>query len=579
MLVELTIRNFAIIPSLTVSFQQGLHVLTGETGAGKSIIMDAVSLLIGGRASVDYIRHGEDKAEIEGLFELDKNHPIFALLQEFGIEVEEDLLILRRDISVQGKSICRINGKLVTLTILREIGQLLVDIHGQHEHQSLLHDEKHLSLLDEYGNDLIERPKKEYIALFRQYKEINQDIKELTEGEQQLAQRLDLLRFQLDEIATAELEPTEDERLSQDKKKRTHAQKLFNGVEESFQAIHDDGRAMDALSIVMNHLKDLAQIDEELKPTSSLIESIYYQVEDIAHELSRYRDQLEFDPDQLTKIETRLMQIDQLKRKYGSSVQDILEYASKIETELDSIVHKEERIEELSQKKKDLIIQLTLKAQDLTTLRTQVAEQLIQKVKTELMGLYMDKTKIDVHLSSFATGEKIEHEGKLRAIREDGWDDFHFLLSPNPGEPLKPLSKIASGGELSRLMLAFKSVFSKIEPVTTLIFDEVDTGVSGRVAQAMAEKLYEISRDQQVLCITHQAQVAAMSDEHYRIVKESTDNETITQVLPLCDTEKSDELARMMSGAEVTSLTKRHAEELLESAVRIRATIKEKLSK
>lgn len=580
MFVELTIRNFAIIPSLTVSFQQGLHVLTGETGAGKSIIMDAVSLLIGGRASVDYIRHGESKAEIEGLFELENTHPIFPLLHELGIEVEEeDLLILQRDISVQGKSVCRINGKLVTLTILREIGQLLVDIHGQHEHQSLLHDEKHLSLLDEYGSDMIRSTKEEYGALFRQYKGIKQDIKELTEGEQQLAQRLDLLRFQRDEIASAELEFNEDEQLNQERNKRTHAQKLFSGVEESYRAIHDDGRAMDALNVVMKHLDELSGIDEDLKPTASLIETIYYQVEDMAHELGRYRDQLEFDPDQLTKIETRLMQIDQLKRKYGSSVQDILEYSSKIEDELDAIENKEERIEELVQKQQAIISELVLKAQHLTDLRTQVAQQLIQEIKTELRGLYMDKTEIDIHLSSFTAGEKVEHEGSQRTIREDGWDDIYFLLSPNPGEPLKRLSKIASGGELSRLMLALKSVFSKIEPITTLIFDEVDTGVSGRVAQAMAEKLYAISRDQQVLCITHQAQVAAMSDEHYRIVKEMTDYETITQIIPLKATEKSDELARMMSGSEVTGATKRHADELLESAVRIRADIQEKLSK
>jgi DNA repair protein RecN (Recombination protein N) len=579
MLVELTIRNFAIIPSLTVSFQNGLHVLTGETGAGKSMIMDAVSLLIGGRASVDYIRHGENKAEIEGLFQLDQLHPIGTLLSDLGIEVEDDTLIFRRDISAQGKSICRINGKLVTLAVLRELGQTLVDIHGQHEHQSLLHEEKHMSLLDEYGKEQIEEHKQEFSSLFQQYKKLNQHIQQLTEGEQQLAQRLDLVRFQLDEIAAAKLEPKEDEQLQQEKRKRTHAQKIFKGIDESYEALSGDGRALDALGIVMHHLEELSDFDEELKPSAEIVESIYYQLEDMVHGLNRYRDQLEFDPDRLTEIETRLMQMDQLKRKYGQSVEEILEYAANIEDELDTIENKEERIEELVQKQKELILDLVVEAQNLTKTRQQVAIQLVQEIKRELTGLFMDKTEIDIHISPLTSGEKIEHHGETKMIRQDGWDDVQFLISPNPGEPLKPLSKIASGGELSRLMLSLKSVFSKIEPVTTLIFDEVDTGVSGRVAQAMAEKLYTISRHQQVLCISHQAQLAAMADSHYRIEKEMTDDETITKVTPLKAEESRDELARMMSGAEVTNATKKHASELLKSANRIKTEIKENLSK
>jgi DNA repair protein RecN (Recombination protein N) len=579
MLVELTIRNFAIIPSLTVSFQNGLHVLTGETGAGKSMIMDAVSLLIGGRASVDYIRHGESKAEIEGLFQLDKQHPIGNLLAELGIEIEDDTLIFRRDISSQGKSICRINGKLVTLAVLRELGQTLVDIHGQHEHQSLLHEEKHMSLLDKYGKEQIEGHKLEFLNLFQQYKKLKQYIQQLTEGEQQLAQRLDLVRFQLDEIAAANLEPKEDEQLLQEKRKRTHAQKIFKGIEESYDALSGDGRALDALGIVMHHLEELSDFDEELKPSAEIVESIYYQLEDMVHGLNRYREQLEFDPERLTEIETRLMQVDQLKRKYGQSVEEILEYAAKIEDELDTIENKEERIEELVRKQKELILDLVLEAQNLTKTRQQVVVQLVQEIKRELTGLFMEKTEIDIQLSPLSSGEKIEHHGETKMLRQDGWDDVQFLISPNPGEPLKPLSKIASGGELSRLMLSLKAVFSKIEPVTTLIFDEVDTGVSGRVAQAMAEKLYAISRHQQVLCISHQAQLAAMADSHYRIEKEMTDDETITKVTPLKAEESRDELSRMMSGAEVTTATKKHAEELLKSANRIKTEIKENLSK
>jgi DNA repair protein RecN (Recombination protein N) len=537
MLVELTIRNFAIIPSLTVSFQ------------------------------------------IEGLFQLDKQHPIGNLLAELGIEIEDDTLIFRRDISSQGKSICRINGKLVTLAVLRELGQTLVDIHGQHEHQSLLHEEKHMSLLDKYGKEQIEGHKLEFLNLFQQYKKLKQYIQQLTEGEQQLAQRLDLVRFQLDEIAAANLEPKEDEQLLQEKRKRTHAQKIFKGIEESYDALSGDGRALDALGIVMHHLEELSDFDEELKPSAEIVESIYYQLEDMVHGLNRYREQLEFDPERLTEIETRLIQVDQLKRKYGQSVEEILEYAAKIEDELDTIENKEERIEELVRKQKELILDLVLEAQNLTKTRQQVVVQLVQEIKRELTGLFMEKTEIDIQLSPLSSGEKIEHHGETKMLRQDGWDDVQFLISPNPGEPLKPLSKIASGGELSRLMLSLKAVFSKIEPVTTLIFDEVDTGVSGRVAQAMAEKLYAISRHQQVLCISHQAQLAAMADSHYRIEKEMTDDETITKVTPLKAEESRDELSRMMSGAEVTTATKKHAEELLKSANRIKTEIKENLSK
>lgn len=572
MIVELTIRNFAIIPSLTVSFQKGLHVLTGETGAGKSIIIDAISTLIGGRASVDYVRHGEKKAEIEGLFELPSDHPAFQLCQQLGIEGQEEALILRRDISNQGKSICRINGKLVTLAILREVGQLLLDIHGQHEYQNILREENHLSLLDTYGNQSLKVHHKEYQHLHKQYKQLNQTIKQLTENEQQLAHRLDLLRFQWQEINEAQLELGEDTELYQEKRKRIHSQKLFQGVHESYEAVMDDGRALSCLSVIMSSLQDLAHIDEELKPSAELVENMYYQLEDLGFHLIQYKDNLEFDSERLNQIESRLIQIDQLKRKYGSNVEEILEYAATIEEELDSIEHKEERIDDLLHKREELVHDLVVEAENMTKLRSQVAKQLVGEIKQELTGLYMDETEIDIRMVPLTTGEKIEYSQETRYINQRGWDEVQFLIAPNPGEALKPLAKIASGGELSRLILALKTVFSKTETVNTLIFDEVDTGVSGRVAQAMAEKLYKISKNHQVLCISHHAQVAAMSDEHYRIQKEISANETTTTttIIPLSDEEKVMEIAKLMSGVEVTEVTKEHALELLHSAVQIK---------
>ncbi|GAA0351070.1 DNA repair protein RecN [Bacillus horti] len=566
MLQELSIRNFAIIESLTVSFGQGLLVMTGETGAGKSIILDAVSLLIGGRASVDYVRHGTAKAEIEGLFDLKAGHYVFALLTELGIEAEDQTLILRRDISSQGKSICRINGKLVTLAILREIGQAIIDIHGQYEHQSLLQDENHLTMLDDFAKEDIFQHKQEYRHLFEQYKKVSSQIKQLLENEQQLAQRLDLLKFQFDEIAAAQLVPEEEEELIKEKRKHTHAQKLFKGVMASYEALQNDGGAVDSMGLALSYLQELVEYDDQLADPTEQVEAAFYQLEEAVQQLSRYQDQMEVDPERLNEIESRLQIVDQLKRKYGATISDILVYASKIEDELDSIVHKEERLDELKQKQEYILEDLLVEARNLTRVRTAIAKELEKRIKAELSGLHMDHTVISIHITPVQSGEKVELAGEARAIRAEGWDEVTIYMAPNPGEPLKPLSKIASGGELSRLMLALKSVFAKVEPVSTLIFDEVDTGVSGRVAQAMAEKLYHISKDQQVLCITHHAQLAVMADEHYRIVKEMKENTTKTSILPLNDQERIHESALMMSGGNVSSVTLKHAEELIAAA-------------
>lgn len=578
MLIELSIRNFAIIPTLTVSFDDGLNVLTGETGAGKSIIIDAISLLMGGRASTEFVRHGTNKAEIEGLFMLPDTHPIRMVLQEVGIENVEDTLILRRDISKQGKNICRVNGKLVTLAILREIGQALVDVHGQHEHQSLLHEENHISLLDDYGKEEITPHKNEYVKLYKQYKHVVKTIQQLTKNEQNLAQRLDLLSFQHHEITAANLQIGEDVELEKEKRKRKHAQKISQGVDASYEAIYGDGRALDSLGIVMSSLDELSELDDSLQETQQQIESIYYQLEDISHQFAKYRDGIEFDDKRLDDIESRLVQIDQLKRKYGPTVESILEYASKIEEELESIENKEERIDELINQRDSIALDLFVEAKNLTAVRKRVAQKLIAEIKEQLKGLYMDQTLIDIHFGSLQAGESIEHDGERLYVSSNGWDYIQFLISPNPGEPLKPLAKIASGGELSRLTLALKAVFANVEPVCAVIFDEVDTGVSGRVAQAMAEKLYKVSTNQQVLCISHQPQMAALADQHYRIEKNVKADVTETTIIPLQQDERIDELARMMSGSEVTEATQQLANELIMKANETKDELQEKLS-
>ncbi|GGK19126.1 DNA repair protein RecN [Caldalkalibacillus thermarum] len=580
MLVELSMRNFALIPSLTIAFEPGFNVLTGETGAGKSMLVEAISLLVGGRASLDYVRHGQQKAEIEGLFSIPEQHPSRSLLSELGIEFEDDMLILRRDINIKGKNICRINGKLVTLAVLREVGQLLLDIQGQHEHQHLLAEERHLALLDEYGKAKIASHKKEYLSLFNKLKKLNRTIKQLNENEQQLAQRLDLFRYQYQEIAAAELVPGEDEELEKERRVKGNAQKLYQGMEQVVDALYGDGRAMDSLAVAMNELRACAEIDESLEPYTERLESLYYQVEDIVHECRKYAESIEFDPERLHEIESRLEKIEQLKRKYGKTVDEILAYASKIEEELDTLEHREERMAELMKQRENLLLDLAVEAEQLTRIRKEVAADLTQAIKQELAGLYMDQTEIDIAFSPLGAGsDQVEYRGKKRWISQEGWDQIQWLIAPNPGEPPKPLAKIASGGELSRLLLALKTVFAKLEPVTSLIFDEIDTGVSGRVVQAMAEKLYTISLDRQVICITHQPQMAAMADHHLYIMKRTGDHGTETTVIPLDREGRHLEIARMMSGHHLTETTKEHVQELIQQAENIKAHLQEKLSR
>lgn len=566
MLLELSIRNFAIISSLNVSFHKGLNVLTGETGAGKSIVIDAISLLIGGRASADYVRHGENKAEIEGLFDMSSHASLQALCAQWDIESEDGTLILRRDIHRQGKNVCRVNGKLVPLSILRQIGQSLVDIHGQHEHHSLLRQEQYIPLLDAYGKKDIEPDRSKYEQLFNEFTRLTQEIKRLSDSEQQIAQRIDLLRFQMNEIAAAELKSGEDQQLEQEKKKRLHAQKLYEGMETAYQALHGEGRALESLSVVLDQLEELTAVDTSLQPFLDKVRDMYFELEDMSRTFGEYKEHIEFDPQHINHIENRLVQIDQLKRKYGASVEDILAYADKIKGELDDLVHKDERVDALREQQKALLADLIRQAARLTEQRRKVARHLVKHIHKELKDLSMDQTVVNIAVEPLANGQEIEHEGRKRFINKQGWDEVKILISANPGEPLKPLSKTASGGELSRFMLSLKTVFSRVEPVATMIFDEVDTGVSGRVAGAMAEKLLAISRDQQVLCITHQPQVAALSDHHYRIVKEVDGGSTMTNIIPLNDEEKQLELARMMGGDEVTSASANHAHELFESA-------------
>ncbi|MBM7097273.1 MULTISPECIES: DNA repair protein RecN [Alteribacter] len=557
MLVELSIKNFAIIDHVTVPFEEGLTVLTGETGAGKSIIIDAIGLLIGGRGSVEFVRHGSKRAEIEGLFSVSSSHDINPLMQDLGIEVsEDDMVVLRREITSQGKSICRINGKLVTLASLRQIGQMLVDIHGQHEHQQLLQVDKHLFLLDRYAESKIKDAKEEYKTIYDRFTDTKKNYTKLSANEQQQAQRLDLIRYQLQEIENAGLIPNEDDELQAEKQKLGNSEQLYQRVHDSHQALYGENKGLEWVMVALNQMDDAKELDPELKNLQETIASCYYLLEESSFSLRDYVENIEFNPERLNEIEARLSEVNTLKRKYGESVNTILEYASKIEEEVETLENKDEHLQKWANELEALQKDLAVEAKHLTEIRKQQSVKLTKDIQKELKALYMEKTKFEVMF----------HEEKDKAFTKDGADYVEFMVATNQGEPLKPLVKVASGGEISRIILALKTILASHEGVTALIFDEVDTGVSGRVAQAIAEKIHHISTGSQVLCITHLPQVAAMADTHLFIAKGEKEGRVTTEVTPLAENEKVEEIGRMISGVEITELTRQHAEELLDQA-------------
>ncbi len=561
MLNELSIRNFAIIEALSVSFNKGLTVLTGETGAGKSIIIDAIHLLVGGRGSAEFVRHGEDKAEIEGLFFIEgDNHPCKAKAAEFGIEVEDGMIVLRRDIAASGKSVCRINGKLVTIAVLREVGSTLIDIHGQHEHQELMDETRHINLLDQFGSEEILPALHEYQQVYRSFEQTLKKLKSLSENEQQMAHRLDLIQFQHDEILSANLMMNEDEELLEEKRKLANFERIFESIQTSYNALNGDQKGLDWIGLVMDNLQNAAELDPEYKTVAESVANSFYMLEDAARTIRNDLDSLEYDPQRLLEIEDRLNEINQLKRKYGKTIEEILEYASKIEEEIETLQNKEVHIGQMEKELASLKKDLRIEAHNLTEIRKKWAKKLTKLIHKELKELYMEKAVFELKIDS-----------NLDVFHKNGADKVEFYISTNPGEPLKPLSKVASGGELSRIMLALKSIFSKHQGVTSIIFDEVDTGVSGRVAQSIAEKIYNVSTGSQVLCISHLPQVAAMADTHLYIAKVIKSGRTKTSVTPLSSSEKVKEIGRMISGVEITELTKQHAEELLQLAQNMKA--------
>lgn len=551
MLQELSIKDFAIIDEIQISFQPKMTVLTGETGAGKSIIIDALGLLAGGRGSTEFIRKGEKKAVIQGLFTLPREANTYNILEEYGIDSEDGQIILQRDLYRGGRNICRINGMMVNLVTLRKVGETLIDIHGQNEHQELMKPENHIDLLDEYDKKTSQL-RNQYQVVYQNYRKLKLSMEKKEADEKAWAQRLDMLNFQVKEIEEAGLKINEEDELVEEKNKLDNFQAIHDALELSYQIL--SGEKIDVvgnLGNAMNELSDVSDLSENLQEINTKISDAFYSLEDAARDISDELDSMEWNGERLNEIEERLELIHQLKRKYGDTIEDILHYHSRIEKELREMENAEQNSEKQERQLSEALEKVKELAIKLSKQRKKSAKKLEKMIHEQLSALYMDKAVFEV---------KCLNNSKLYS---KGIDKVEFYIQTNPGEEMGPLAKIASGGELSRIMLALKTIFSQKMGVTSIIFDEVDTGVSGRVAQAIAEKISQISNNSQVLCITHLPQVAAIADNHYYISKSVNDGRTETSLKELDEKQKIREIARMLSGSEITELTLKHAEELI----------------
>lgn len=550
MLLEISIKNFAIIEEISLTFENGMTVLTGETGAGKSIIIDAMNLMLGARASLDVIRHGANKAEIEGLFSVGENAALTQILEENGIGVTEELII-RREILQNGRSIGRINGQMVNLTTLRAVGQYLVDIHGQHDQEELMKPNMHIRMLDEFGDSQFASVKKHYQDLFEHYRRLRKRVLTKQKNEQEHKARIEMLEFQIAEIEAAALKSGEDQVLNQKRDKLLNHKHIADTLTNAYVMLDDEEfSSLSNIRSAMNDLMTLEEFDADYKDMSSNVSEAYYILEEVTKQLSDVIDELDFDAGSLQQIEARLEVIHSITRKYGGSVDDVLDYYENITKEYNLLTGNDESSDDMEKDLKRLEKELIVAAENLSQERHQLAKNLEAEIKQELADLYMEKADFQVQFS----------KGKFN---RDGNEAIEFYISTNPGEGFKPLVKVASGGEISRLMLAIKSAFSRKEDKTSIVFDEVDTGVSGRVAQAIAQKIYKIGSHGQVLAISHLPQVIAIADYQFFIEKRSDENTTVSTVRLLSEEERVEEIAKMLAGSDITEMAREQARELL----------------
>ncbi|HHY62306.1 MAG TPA: DNA repair protein RecN [Firmicutes bacterium] len=569
MLSEIDVRNYALIERLSLRFGNGFNVLTGETGAGKSLVIDCVGLVIGGRASSESVRAGCDSAVVEAVFNISDVPDVEALLLEQGIDPEPDgTLIVTREVSRQGRSRCRLNGRIVTLTALSAIGERLVDIYGQHEYQSLARPSRHIGLLDAFGGARLEQVRDSVRQLYEEWRECEEELAELRQHARERAQRADLLAFQVNEIESANLEPGEDVHLVAEQTVLANAESLYDAVVRAYSLIYessypDIASARDMLGEALEELDNASRIDGTLTSLAESLSALCDHTTEISRALREYRDSIEFDPERLAEVEERLSAISRLKRKYGDSLADVIDHGQLAREELESMTGAGRRVDELEGRSAALSEELGNCASKLSAMRCEIAAELEKEVSRELRDLSMPHAVFKVDVGRKRDGHEIVVDGTPVVIGPDGFDDVEFLFSANPGEEPRPLARIASGGEMSRVMLAIKSVLAVADAMPTMVFDEVDAGIGGEAAIAVASKLANIGKVRQVLAVTHLPQIAAVADNHYAVSKLERSGRTEVTVEKLDIEERVTEVARMLAGEAPSSVTVAHAREML----------------
>ena len=562
MLRELHIKNVAVIDEASVEFGKGFNVLTGETGAGKSILIDSINMALGARSSRDLIRGGEEKAIVDTVFEIE-DEATRAELEELGVEVEDGFVYINRTMTADGRSVCRINGRPTPLSTVRDAGRLLLNIHGQHDNHALLNPKLHLDFVDSYGG--LTETKERYRAAYKAVRDIERELDELARGEAEKAQRADMLKFQIEEIDAAKLKAGEEEELERRRSYLGNIGKIAGAASEAYEKLYSgegmQQSAYDLISAALRSVGEAAEFDPDMEKRRGELSNILAELEESAHDLKNTADNADFDPNEINLIEERINLIYGLKRKYGSGIGEILEYGERARAELEKIENSDEYMARLSGELAAKKEELRAAAAELSKRRGEVGAELSERVNEQLRELDMNVVfEVGIQPKTDADGEAV--------YDAQGAEDIEFMISANPNEPMKPLAKIASGGEMSRIMLALKSVFADSDRVETLIFDEIDTGISGRAAQRVAEKLKSLSEKRQTLCITHLAQIASMADSHYLIEKNVDGERASTKVTPLGENERVRELARIIGGVKVTDLTLKNAREMLSMARR-----------
>lgn len=556
MLLQLNIKNFALIEDLSIDFEKGFNILTGETGAGKSIIIDAINFVLGGKSAKEMIRTGENKTFVEVIFEI-KNSETIEMLKDMEIEFD-DLIIIARETFKSGKSIIKINNKAFSISDVKKITSTLINIHGQHENQKLLNSSSHIYYLDKYGSEKLNGLISQYSLLYKRLQEINKEIDELGANNGEREKTIDFLKYQIDEISNAKLIINEDVELKNKFSILSNSEKINNSLISSYNILYNSNdnfiSAYDLINKAIKELRNIEKLMDSIPPLVSSLEEAYFNIEQNINEIRDIKESIIYDKDELETINSRIFLIDSLKKKYGTTIEDILAYKSKISNEYNKLVNSNKIIEELNREKNKIIDSMEKCSKKIHDIRCSIGEELEKKIKLELNYVGLEKSNIKI---------QVNYEEEFFA---NGRDKVQFLISTNPGEPLKPLDKVVSGGELSRIMLSLKTVFVDKDEIPSVIFDEIDTGISGRIAQSVGEKMYLISTLHQVFCVTHLPQIASMSDTHFIVSKEVQNEKTYTHIIKLNNLEKENEIARMIGGTNITDLTLQNSKEMIKLA-------------